>query len=181
MIRYNFIAHLRRCRCEIAFAVLLTVLTLITNLPVAADEVHIGHLKISEAWARPTPQAAKVGGGYLVIENSGPNDDRLIAGKTDIAGHVQIHEMSMEGDVMKMRALANGLQIRAKKTVVLKPGSFHLMFMSLKQPLVLGQNFMVQLRFERAGAVAVKFNVAQHPGPGPGTDKESHSGHTSQH
>ena len=75
--------------------------------------------------------------------------------RSDIAGDTQIHEMAMQGDVMKMRPLADGLEIPAGKTVVLAPGGFHIMFMGLKQTLVEGETITVTLTFEKAGTVDV--------------------------
>jgi copper(I)-binding protein len=90
--------------------------------PAHADEVKAGDLVITQAWTRATPKGAKIGGGYLTIENKGTAPDRLIGGSADIAGSVQIHEMSMDKGVMQMRPLESGLAIEPGKTVKLAPG-----------------------------------------------------------
>jgi len=75
-------------------------------------------------------------------------DARLVAVKSSVAGVVEIHEMAMDKDVMKMRALANGLELPAGKAVELKPGGYHVMLMDLKQPLKAGENVAMTLVIE---------------------------------
>ena len=81
---------------SIAHAVLAAY---VATAPARADEVKAGDLVISQAWSRATPKGAKTGGGYLTIENKGSAPDRLIGGSTDVAGSVEVHEMSTEGGV----------------------------------------------------------------------------------
>lgn len=125
----------------------------------AHDPVHLGALVISGGFSRATLPNAPVAGGFLTIENSGTEDDRLIGAASEIAGRVEVHEMAMEGEVMKMRELKDGLPIPAGETVELKPGGFHVMFMDLKQPFVEGGKVMVTLTFEKAGSVEVPLMV----------------------
>src|SRR5215471_18548957 len=99
----------------------------LSSAPARADEVKVGDLVITQAWTRATPKGAKIGGGYLTIENKGTTLDRLIGVSAEIAGSVQVHEMSMDKGVMKMRPLENGLAIEPGKTVKLAPGGYHLM------------------------------------------------------
>ena len=100
----------------------------------SAHEYKAGSLEIKHPWARATPKGATVAGGYLKIVNTGNAADRLIGGSTPASGKFEIHEMSMDGGVMKMRALPKGLEIQPGETVELKPGSYHLMFVGLKEP-----------------------------------------------
>ncbi|MBU1304386.1 MAG: copper uptake system-associated protein [Alphaproteobacteria bacterium] len=122
-------------------------------------EVHLGNLTISAPFSRATLPNAPVGGGFLSIENTGTDADRLVSASSPAAGAVQIHEMAMQGDVMKMRELGEGLEIPAGQTVVLAPGGFHLMFMGLKQAFVEGETVPVTLVFEKAGTVDVELSV----------------------
>jgi copper(I)-binding protein len=126
-----------------------------------AHEYEVGSLKIGHPWARATPKGAPVAGGYLTITNNGKEADRLVGGSAPFAGRFEIHEMSHEGGVMKMRPLPKGLEIKPGETVEFKPGSFHVMFMDLKQPLVKDQNPRPKgtLVFEKAGAVDVQYPV----------------------
>ena len=129
--------------------------------PVAAKDYKVGGLKISEPWARASPKGAPVGGGYLTITNTGKSPDRLIGGSVGFAKRVEIHEMKMENDVMKMRMLPDGLTIKPGETVTLKPGGYHIMFMGLNQSFEEGSAVPVVLTFEKAGEVAVELPVAK--------------------
>jgi copper(I)-binding protein len=144
------------------FAVAATAffLAALLAMPASADDVTIGTLKITAPWARATPKGAKVGGGYMTITNTGTAPDRLVSGSTGIAGRFELHEMSMDNGVMKMRELAQGIEIKPGATVELKPGGYHLMFMNLTQQLEQGQAFKVTLQFEKAGKVDINFAVA---------------------
>lgn len=144
----------------------------LTAFPVTADTMSkaetsmagmtattVGTLEISGGFARATLPNQPAGGGYMTITNSGTEDDRLIAVATEIAGMAEVHEMRMDGDVMRMREVAGGLVIPAGETVVLEPGGYHLMLMALNQPLIEGESFAVTLIFEKAGTVEVMLEV----------------------
>jgi periplasmic copper chaperone A len=153
----------------IAFAAALAALA----GPVRAEDVKAGDLVITQAWSRQTPSGAKVAGGYLTIENKGTSADRLISGSGDVAGRVEVHEMAMEGGVMKMRPLDKGLVIDPGKTVKLAPGGYHLMLMDLKSEFKQGDKVPVTLQFEKAGKVNVTLDVQGVGAQAPGGD---HSG-----
>jgi hypothetical protein len=140
------------------------VLAIAVALSAAAAHAHeytAGALKIGHPWARATPKGAAVAGGYLKITNNGKEADRLIGGTAAFAGRFEIHEMSEEGGVMRMRHLPKGIEIKPGETVELKPGSYHLMFMELKQPLVKDQKPRPKgtLVFEKAGTIEVEYAV----------------------
>lgn len=118
-------------------------------------------LRVEQPWARPTVQGQSAGGGFLRIVG-GPGADRLLGARADIAGRVELHTMSMEGNVMRMRQV-DAIEVPAGQAVELKPGGLHLMFMELKSPLKTGARFPLTLRFERAGEVRVEVQVQ--PGP----------------
>lgn len=121
--------------------------------------VRVGDLVLTEAFARATRPGAPVAGGFLAIANEGNEADRLIAASSSVAGHMEIHEMTMADGVMKMRALAGGLPIPAGETVMLKPGGYHVMFMDLKAPLTEGETVTVTLTFEKAGEVSLPLAI----------------------
>jgi periplasmic copper chaperone A len=127
--------------------------------PARAEEVKAGDLVITQAWSRATPNGAKIGGGYLTIENKGAVADRLTAVSADVAGKVEVHEMAMNNGVMTMRAVDGGLVIDPGKTVKLAPGGYHLMMFDLKSPLKQGDKLPVTLEFEKAGKVTVSLDV----------------------
>jgi periplasmic copper chaperone A len=121
--------------------------------------VTVGSLQIATPWLRATPGAAKVAGGYLSITNKGRESDRLIGAAIPLAQKGDIHEMSMDNGTMRMRALADGLEIKPGETVELKPGSYHIMFEDLTQPLKQGDVIEGTLTFAKAGTVDVTFKV----------------------
>lgn len=119
----------------------------------------VGDLVISNVRAGATVPKAPVAGGYMVIRNNGATPDFLVGGQAAFSGDVQIHEMKMQDDVMKMRELSDGLEIPAGGEVVLQPGGFHVMFMKLTEPLTEGQKRKATLTFKNAGNVEVEFDV----------------------
>ena len=135
------------------------VLTLILSGAAYAHDYKLGTLSIDHPWSRATPGGAKTGGGYLKIENKGTAPDRLVSVIAPVAGLVEIHEMKMNNGVMQMRPLEAGILIPAGGSIVLAPGSYHLMLMDLKQPLKQGEQFKATLIFEKAGRIDVMFNV----------------------
>ena len=132
----------------------------VSAAPAFAADYSVGALKIHDPWARATPKGAPVGGGYLTITNTGTTPDRLIGGSTDVSKGFEIHEMSMDKGVMKMRLMPNGLEIKPGETVTFKPSGYHLMFTGLKSQLTKGGQVDATLRFEKAGEVKVQFAVA---------------------
>ena len=146
---------------EIAFALVLTCAAILTTPGAGAHdtEVKVGNLVITGVWSRQSPTAADVAAGFLTIANQGQEDDRLIKAETTISTMTQIHDMKMEGDVMKMFERPEGIVIPAGSTVELKPKSLHLMFMGLAKPPVEGEHFTATLTFEKAGSVEVTFDV----------------------
>jgi hypothetical protein len=125
----------------------------------SAHEYKAGSIEIKHPWARATPKGSEVAGGYMKLINTGSEPDRLIGGSTAAAGKFEIHEMSVDGGVMKMRLLPNGIEIKPGQTVELKPGSYHLMFVGLKEPFEKGKRVKGTLRFEKAGTVDVEYAV----------------------
>ena len=146
----------------------VALLAVLFAAPARAEEVKAGDLVITQAWSRATPGGAKVGGGYLTIENKGSTPDRLIGGSADVADKVQLHEMAMNDGVMTMRPLDKGLVIEPGKTVKLAPGGYHLMLLDLKSPLKQGDKLPVTLEFERAGKVSLSLDVQGIGAQGPG-------------
>ena len=137
----------------------LALSTLLSTSAVAEDAAHSHGLMIADAWSRVTTPTAKVGGGYLTITNQGHHDDKLLAVASDHAERAEVHMMMMDDDVMIMRPVSDGLVIPAGETVQLAPSGYHLMFMQLNQPPIVGEPFTATLVFERAGEKIVAFDV----------------------
>jgi uncharacterized protein YcnI len=125
----------------------------------ASPQFKIGNLVVDTPWMRATPSGAPVAGAYMKITNNGKEADRLIAGSIDGAGKFEIHEMSMDNNVMRMRQLPAGLDIKPGETVELKPGSFHGMAMNLTRGFAQGQSVAGTLKFEKAGDLAIVYAV----------------------
>jgi periplasmic copper chaperone A len=130
-------------------------------MPISAqgETVKAGDLTVSSAWARATPKGASVGGGYMSISNAGTVSDRLLGGVTDVADQFELHEMTMDNGVMRMRSMPNGIEIKPGQTVLLDPSGYHVMLVGLKKQLVQGDHFKATLQFAKAGRVEVDFTV----------------------
>ena len=135
---------------------LTLALTSLISIAAAASPI-----RIENPWSRATAPGQVVGGGFMTIVNTGNTADRLVSVTSAAAAEVQIHHTSMDGGVMRMRQLTDGLEIPAAGRVELKPRGLHLMFMQLKAPLDVGSSFPVQLQFEKAGTVTTQFTVEQ--------------------
>jgi periplasmic copper chaperone A len=142
--------------------------TAVTQI-VAPQAYKLGQLVLEAPWARATPEGAQVAGGYLKITNAGKEADRLIGGSLPLAASVEVHQMSMSDGVMQMGKMEQGLEIKPGQTVELKPGSYHLMFMGLREGLKQGQTIKGTLQFEKAGSIEVAFHVAPIGAKGAGT------------
>ena len=142
----------------------------------SAHEYKAGSIEIKHPWSRATPKGSEVAGGYMKLINTGKEPDRLIGGSVPIAGKFEIHEMSMDGGVMKMRMLPRGIEIKPGQTVELKPGSYHLMFVGLKEPFEKGKRVKGTLQFEKAGKVDVEYAI-EAAGSTPGMNHDEHKGH----
>lgn len=131
--------------------------------PAIGRDVRAGSLRLTAAWSRPAPPGAPAGAGYLTITNRGSRPDRLVGGSSSVVERVEVHEMKIDDGVMRMRPVAGGLVIPAGGTVQLAPGGYHIMLIGLKRRVATGGVLPVTLRFQRAGAVAVNFDVRATP------------------
>ena len=122
-----------------------------------AQNAKVGSLQIENAYTRATVPGQMAAGGFMKIENKG-GVDLLVSASSPVAGEIQLHEMAMEGNVMKMRQVKD-IPVPAGGAVELKPGGLHLMFMNIKAPLAAGETVPVKLKFAKAGEVEVKFPV----------------------
>ncbi|MDD5334293.1 MAG: copper chaperone PCu(A)C [Rhodoferax sp.] len=133
----------------------LKALTLIAAL--ACASVHAQTVQIQDAWARSSVPGQKASGAFMKI--SARDGAKLVGASSPVAGVVQVHEMTMEGNVMKMRAVAGGLDIPAGQTVELKPGGYHVMLMDLKAPLVKDSSVALTLVFKDAKGAESKVDL----------------------
>jgi copper(I)-binding protein len=101
---------------------------------------------VNDAWVRATVPQQKATAMFASVSSA--RGGRLVAASSPVAGIAEVHEMAMEGNVMKMRAVAGGLPLPAGKAVALTPGGYHLMLMDLKQTLKAGDTVPVTLVIE---------------------------------
>ena len=123
-----------------------------------ANDYRAGSIEISSLWSRATPKGAQTAIGYMTIKNNGSAADRLVGGSIDVADRFQVHAMTMEDGVAKMRELSD-VEIKPGQTIEFKPGGSHVMFVNLKHPLSKGDHISGTLMFERAGKVNVEYSV----------------------
>ena len=144
-------------RFMLALFVVTPFAALFAGGAIAAD-YDLKSLHIEQAFTRATPPGAQVAGAFLTIENRGKDPDRLVGVASPVAGQVAIHEMAVEGGVMKMRAV-RGVDLPPGAKVQLRPGGYHVMLESLKQPLKAGDAIPLTLTFEKAGSIDIKVPV----------------------
>ncbi len=101
---------------------------------------------VKDAWVRATVPQQQATGAFMQL--TAAKDVKLVAASSPVAGVVEIHEMAMENNVMKMRAVAGGLDLPAGKTVELKPGGYHVMLINLKGQVKAGDTVPVTLVVE---------------------------------
>lgn len=162
---------------RLGLAALTLLLLFALARPLLAHEFKVGDIVIDHPWSRATPAGAKVAAGYLVLKNTGTTADRLVSVTAEIAGKAEIHEMAVDDKgVMTMRPLAGGIEIPAGGEVELKPGGVHLMFMAITRGAAEGETLKGALTFEKAGTVAVEFDVQAMGGDAGHGGHGSHGG-----
>jgi periplasmic copper chaperone A len=137
-----------------------------------AHEFRSGDLQIDHPWSRAIGPRAPTAAGYLVIRNGGATSDRLVAAETPMARLVEIHEMTMSDNIMRMRPVTDGIVVPAGGTVRLAPNGLHLMIVGPHTGFVQGARIPLTLVFERAGRVAVELAIEA-----PGARASEHDGH----
>lgn len=146
-----------------------------------AATIAAGDLTISGAFTRATLPGARSGGGFVTIANVGTTDDRLVAATSEAAQRVELHEMRMEGDMMRMGEIAGGIVIPAGATVTLEPGGLHVMFLGIGQPFTEGECVALTLTFEKAGEVPVTLFIGGTSADGTHGEHGAAAGHGAGH
>jgi copper(I)-binding protein len=132
---------------------------LLSSLAVAsAHEYVLGALKVVHPWSRATPHGATTAVAYMKLINGGATAMRLTGATSAAVQRVEIHEMSMDGGVMRMRPV-QGLDIAPGATVELKPGGVHLMLIGLKRPIAQEDLIPVTLTFADGTALDIDVYV----------------------
>ena len=157
----NLMTYSDRPRLVFAAAASLSLLIAATGaaavVPAAAHDFMAAALNLQHPWTRAT--TGKVGAGCVTIVNAGKTADQLVSATSAVADKVEIHTMTMDGGIMRMRPLPDGIAVPAGATTSLRPGGNHIMLIGLKAPLVEGTMVPLTLNFARAGAVKVQLKV----------------------
>ncbi|ATQ41267.1 copper chaperone PCu(A)C [Caulobacter mirabilis] len=133
----------------------------------------VAGVKVAGPYSRPAAQGGN-GAGFFSLTNGNTGPDILFSVESPIADHVEIHESSVEGGMMKMQHLERGVPLRAGETVEFKPGGKHLMFIGLKQALKPGDKIPATFVLEHAGRVPVELTVQGGAPKGAGMDHSAH-------
>jgi periplasmic copper chaperone A len=129
--------------------------------PSAAATVTASGIELSQMRATPTLGGTTTSAGYFTIVNRGAAEDRLIGASSARAGRAELHEMEMDGAVMRMRPIAS-VAVPAGGSIAFAPGGMHVMFLDIATPFAEGESVPVTLTFEHAGAVEASFPVSRH-------------------
>jgi periplasmic copper chaperone A len=142
-----------------------------------AHDFKVGDMRIEHPYARPTVAVQKNGAVYASIENKGKSADQLISVSSPASDSAEIHTMSMQGNVMKMREVSR-IEIKPSEKVAMTPGhGYHIMLIGLKQPLKSGDKFPVTLRFKNAGSVETQVSVETPTAENPVKPSSMHQHH----
>lgn len=133
----------------------LKVLT--ASLLIACSTLYAQTVEVKDAWVRATVPGQKGTGAFMNI--TAKDGAKLVGASSPVAGVVEVHEMKMDGDIMRMRAVPV-LELPAGQTVQLKPGGYHVMLMDLKQGLPKDSTVPLTLRLQDAQGVETRMEVS---------------------
>lgn len=155
---------------------LLVVAAMFFSTQSFAHEYRIGDLYIDHPYARASMPGQTSGGAYLTLENKSSSADALVSVKTTAANSVEIHTMSMDNNVMRMREVSS-IDLKPGEKIVMQPGNgYHLMLLGLKAPLKTGDKLPLTLTFKKAGKVDLIISVedARSTGANPPSESVHH-------
>ena len=159
--------------------VMTSALLMWAAAPAALAQRPGGDIEVTRAQALPSIPGARNGGGFLTLVNHGKSDDKIVAAASPVCGHVELHTMSMENNIMRMREVGD-IPVPAGKTLRMQPGSgYHLMFMDLKAPLKEGERVPVTVKFAHGGQMELQLKVEPRDkiaGDAPMPGKAMHGG-----
>jgi copper(I)-binding protein len=135
----------------------MTTKTLIIAAALLAGTAYAQTVDVKDAWVRTSVPGQKATGAFMKL--TAKDGAKLVAASSPVAGVTEVHEMKMEGDVMKMKAVAGGLDLLAGKTVELKPGGYHVMLMDLKAALPKDSTIPLTLVFKDAKGVESRLEL----------------------
>jgi copper(I)-binding protein len=136
------------------------LMSLILPAALIAGFASAAGMKLESAWARTSPPGAQVAAVYLRIDNTGGKSDRLLTIRSDVAASAEVHRTTVVEGIARMRPVST-LHVGADEIVAFEPGGLHVMLFGLKQPLLAGQTFQVELGFELSGKQKVTVKVRE--------------------
>jgi hypothetical protein len=116
-------------------------------------------LAVANAWAIVSPKGSKVAAGYFIVANGGTENDKLVSATSPRAGRIELHEITLDGKVAKMRPVENGVDVPPGGSTMLKEDGLHVMFLDVDAPFTEGETIPVTLTFEKAGNVEITMQV----------------------
>jgi copper(I)-binding protein len=149
--------------------------SIVCAVGISVAGVCAAQVDVKAAWARPAVQGQSGTGAFMTL--TAPQGAKLIGASSSVAGVTEIHEMAMEGNMMKMRAI-QFLELPAGRAVELKPGGYHVMLMDLKRPLKAGERIIIDVRIETAdgkrATLPVEVEVRARAPEGAPADRGAH-------
>ena len=138
-------------------------------------------IQVEEPWARASVEGMKMSGAFMKINNDTNAQDFLVGGNSPVAERVEVHTQVNDNGVMRMREVKGGIPLPKKAVTELKPGSYHVMFMGLKQPLKEGETVPVTLKFKKAKPITVDVPVKNVPKAADDAHNHNHGGGAHAH
>ena len=144
-------------RASLVVAMMLAVLTLAAC---GGPGGTTGGITVSDAWARTSPMMERAGAAYMVLQNGGATEDKLLSVESDVAKTIELHETKESGGMMQMSPVPN-IPIAAGGKTELKPGGLHVMLIGLNRELKAGDKVQLMLNFEKAGKIPVTAEIRE--------------------
>jgi copper(I)-binding protein len=135
------------------------ILSLGISTPAIGADFTAGNIVIGHPYARATVPGQPSGGAYFSIENKGKETDTLKSISSSIAKSTELHAMTMDGNIMKMREVGS-VDIKPSEKIVMQPGGgYHIMLIGLNKPLKNGDHFPMTLTFAKGGKIVINVDV----------------------
>ncbi|QEL65573.1 periplasmic copper chaperone A [Oryzomicrobium terrae] len=160
---------------RLLLTLLASGLTALSAASPAAFAADAAGLSVSAPFVRAVPPTQKVTGAFMTIKNAGSTDRKLVAAESPVAASVELHNHINDNGVMKMRPVKE-IEVKAGGEAALKPGSYHIMLIDLKQPVKEGDQVPVTLKFDDGSTLKVEAPV-QRPAPAAPMAPMSDHGH----
>ena len=142
------------------FVKIMAIVLVLSAVAACSSSVDGPELIITEAWGRPSAMMKGNGAVYMLIENKGNQDDRLISASSSVADTVELHETKMVDGVMKMKHVM-GIDLVAGETAELKPGGYHIMLIGINEMFEVGSTISVTLSFENSDDVTLEVDIRE--------------------